>query len=62
MANRTDGEIIKVFEEKVKLIGSMEAVYLDEDEGYALYCAMSDILRLVNRQQAKIENLQNDYD
>lgn len=62
MTNRTDNEIIKVFEEKVNLIGSMEDVYLNENEGYALYCAMNDILELINNQQSEIERLRKEYD
>jgi hypothetical protein len=54
----TDNEIIKAFEDKVSLIGSMTSVYLDEKDGLDLYEVMTSILDLVNRQNAEIESLQ----
>ncbi len=53
----SDNEIIKDFEEKVNFIGSMEDVYLNENQGYALYCAMNNILDFINRQKAEVSVL-----
>ena len=54
-----DNEIIQVFKEKVDFLASVTSVYLDENEGLALYQAAHSALDLINRQQAEIERLQN---
>ena len=52
----TDNDIIKTYEDKVNLIGSMTSVYLDEEDGLDLYEVMSNTLDLINRKKAEIEN------
>ena len=56
----TDNEIIKAFEDKVSLIGSMTSVYLDEKDGFDLYEVTTSILDLINRQKAEIERLKKE--
>ena len=46
----TDKEIIRAYEDKVNLIGSMTSVYLDGKDGLDLYEVMSNALDLINRQ------------
>lgn len=55
----TDNEVIEAFEVKVNLIGSMTSVYLDENEGQALYDAMDDARLLIKRQKANAVGLTN---
>lgn len=55
----TDNEVIEAFEVQVNLIGSMTSVYLDENEGQALYDAMDDARLLIKRQKANAEGLTN---
>lgn len=52
-----DNEIIQVFKEKVDFLASVTSVYLDENEGLALYQAGLSALDLINRQQAEKEAL-----
>lgn len=53
----TDEEIIKAYEDKVNLIGSMTSVYFDEKDGLDLYEVMSKTLDLINQQKAEIDKL-----
>lgn len=58
----TDSEIVKAYEDKVNLIGSMTSVYLDEEDGLDLYEVMSNALDLINRLQAEKEELVGNID
>lgn len=53
----TDNEIIQSFKERVDFLSSVTSVYLDEDEGLALYQAAHSALELINRKCSEIEAL-----
>jgi chromosome segregation ATPase len=53
----TDNEIIQNFKERVDFLSSVTSVYLDEDEGLALYQAAHSALELINRKCSEIEAL-----
>ncbi len=55
----SDNEIIKAYEDKVNLIGSMTSVYLDGEDGFDLYEVMLNSLDLVNRQKEEITKNEN---
>ena len=52
-----DNEIIQSFKERVDFLSSVTSVYLDEDEGLALYQAAHSALELINRKCSEIEAL-----